>query len=514
MAAMAEVNGPVNILLYEALLEAGFSPDALSDLRSSIADGVRIGSDDGDPQSLPLPGDDRVSLFMSGALSIVGQRGASAREILDGSAAFVALGFTPFASAALHHIRLQALRKDVLSAMDVATTHIRRHIASFDVTDADLSSCRLHIPEKGQWGYMQDTSADALRSLRLHALTRIELLASMGFSLAVAEVKMWRMALRYPLQHWHIFGGHTDAWHDAMDIIQVNRRRFAELGFTTWVCEALNDWVDHSSGHMSCAEAAFTHINLHTRAIYGVVDAPPTYSAKDASVQSEWAGCSISTRVLSLETSATVDSFCGALASFVRPLEQDGCTLFFHATTSLALAEIRDMSIDFGAGGGALDFNSSKNGFYITKLPTQAASWALAKSRLMRSHPGSPNPNACPAVVVYRLVDDSVRTLHRLQYNLSEPFDAVGSVPEGAPLTAPDLIRECRLGVGTTTTEKLVHWIEGPQLLNTRDAPESWRFGGHQVCVMRAEGLGLLHCDDAEDMMEGAFIAVCLATVP
>lgn len=79
---------------------------------------------------------------------------------------------------------------------------------------------------------------------------------------------------------------------------------------------------------------------------------------------------------------------------------------------------------------------------------------------------------ACDRLFVYRLADDSIRKLHCVQYNLSEPFDAVGLVPEGAPLTAPDLIRECRLGVGrTTTTERLVHWIEGPQLLNTRDAP-------------------------------------------
>ena len=126
---------------------------------------------------------------------------------------------------------------------------------------------------------------------------------------------------------------------------------------------------------MSCTEAAFLHINLHRRSIFGVVDAPPMYLtyAKDVSVQSEWAACTISTRVLSVEMSATVDSFGAALAGFVRPLEQDGCTLYFHATTSLALAQLWGTHIDFAAGRGALDFNCSTNGFYLTKLPLQAA---------------------------------------------------------------------------------------------------------------------------------------------
>ena len=105
MAAVTEVSpGPV-LLLYEALLETGFSPDALSDLRSTIVDGAGLGGDGGDPQSLAPPGDVRASL-LSAALSIVDRRGSPA--LVQGAAVFMALGFTPFASAALHNTALRS----------------------------------------------------------------------------------------------------------------------------------------------------------------------------------------------------------------------------------------------------------------------------------------------------------------------------------------------------------------------------------------------------------------------
>jgi hypothetical protein len=530
MSATAETLSPV--LLYEALLEVGMSVDTLSDLRSTVADGDAFivgdgGGVDAGCHTYPAAGDVDIhsaSLLMSAALARIAERrgsGGPAQEV-DGADAFAALGFTPLASAALQAVRIQAQRQRAQpSAMAVATTHIERHIAAFDVSSANPSSWVQHTlraPVTRQRGRLDDTSPAALRELRLYALARIELLAAMGFSLSVDVVVKWRMALRDPANHLMLFEVHTDAWHDAADILNSKRVAvwpgWSELGFTPWACEALTDWVSRSSGRMSCIEAAFHHVSCNRRGALGIADAPLTYAAqaKDASVPLEWAArYTISTRVLSAVLCATADSFGAAFESFAQSLNQDGCTLFFHGTTSDAISH---KYIYIAAGRCAQGFNHMPtNGFYHTKLPVQAADWAMSTTGLMRSHPGSPNHSVWPAVVVYRIDNVMIHALRRLEYSCSEPFDAVGVVPDGAPLTAPVLIQACLLGVGTPATEQLVHWIEGPQLLNARDEPSSWRFGGHQVCVKRAVGLEQSHRYNAEDLLRDAVVGVCLAAV-
>ena len=151
MAATAGFGILSPVLLYEVLLEAGMSPDALTDLSSRVADGESGSTnasqkcDDGVDPTSPTTRDYIGASLLSAALGI-----AAAPCKVESTNEFTALGFTPLASAALQKILLQTPHgRAPPSAMTVAMAHIERHVSTFDISHADPfwggRTCSAHL---------------------------------------------------------------------------------------------------------------------------------------------------------------------------------------------------------------------------------------------------------------------------------------------------------------------------------------------------------------------------------
>jgi len=488
----------VSQLGWEALLEAGLTSRALAEcgIEVQVLDGlVSVEATDASRGE--------AGALCDVALRVVAARdGARSGHGTRGVDTFVDLGFNRLASAALHHGFDPSIHR-----VHVAKEHLLAHFAAAAVEDCAAPDAVAMPPALVEGGFM---SAQERERERHAASAMVEGLMEAGLGLGATAP--WRAALRDPARHWALLGNGNDVWHEAVAAVQYGAARrgwsectgaeqFRRLGFTGWAATLLDAWTIRSaSGHMSAVDAALLHIDLC------LVSTDGPLSGVDCGAE---AGPGAMPAVGAADPREHLAGHHhGLLAEELaaQAPHREGCTLYFHGTTSRAAARMQDAGVRAAVGHGGLDYNCRPNGVYLTTELRHAAEWACAKTQLMATHMIAPDSGVRPSVVVFQVEDAAVTRLHCLRYGLEAPFHCVAPNAEDVPATASELVRRCRLGERMwAAVDENVHWIEGPRLLNARDPAASWTFGGHQVCVKRAQLRGRSRCDGI-DLLDASLV--------